>query len=39
MNEKKTDLRIRKTDRAIRNTFIGLRTKKPLEKITVKELC
>lgn len=33
------DLRIEKTKRAIRNAFIELRSKKPLEKITVKELC
>ena len=35
----KTDLRIRKTEAAIKNAFIELRAKKPLEKITVKELC
>lgn len=39
MEKKKTDLRIQKTEQAIRNAFIELRTKKPLEKITVKELC
>ncbi len=33
------DLRIEKTERAIKNAFIELRAKKPLEKITVKELC
>lgn len=33
------DLRIEKTKKAIRNAFIELRAKKPLEKITVKELC
>ena len=33
------DLRIQKTERAIKNAFIELRSKKPLEKITVKELC
>lgn len=33
------DLRIEKTKKAIRNAFIELRTNKPLEKITVKELC
>lgn len=33
------DLRTEKTEKAIRNAFIELRTKKPLEKITVKELC
>ena len=37
--EKKTDLRIEKTEKAIKNAFIELRAKKPLEKITVKELC
>ena len=37
--EKKADLRIRKTETAIKNAFIELRAKKPLEKITVKELC
>ena len=36
---KKNDLRIQKTEQAIRNAFIELRAKKPLEKITVKELC
>lgn len=41
MNEKnkKEDLRILKTEKAIKNAFIELRNKKPLEKITVKELC
>ncbi|HJC75149.1 MAG TPA: TetR/AcrR family transcriptional regulator [Candidatus Mediterraneibacter faecavium] len=33
------DLRIKKTEQAIKNAFIELRAKKPLEKITVKELC
>lgn len=33
------DLRIQKTENAIKNAFIELRSKKPLEKITVKELC
>ncbi len=33
------DLRLEKTKKAIRNAFIELRAKKPLEKITVKELC
>ena len=37
--KKKADLRVEKTERAIRNAFIELRAKKPLEKITVKELC
>ena len=29
----------RKTKTAIHNTFLELRSKKPLEKITIKELC
>lgn len=33
------DLRIKKTEQAVKNAFIELRAKKPLEKITVKELC
>lgn len=33
------DLREVKTKRAIKNAFIQLRTRKPLEKIKVKELC
>lgn len=33
------DKRIEKTKRAIKNAFLELRTKKSLEKITVKELC
>ena len=33
------DLRIEKTERGIKNAFIELRSGKPLEKITVKELC
>lgn len=33
------DLRIQKTELAIKNAFIELRSRKPLEKITVKELC
>lgn len=33
------DYRIEKTKRSIYNAFIGLRSKKVLEKITVKELC
>ena len=37
-NKKKTDLRILKTRNAIINAFITLRAKKPLDKITVKEL-
>ncbi len=33
------DLRIIKTENAIKNAFIQLRAKKALEKITIKELC
>lgn len=33
------DLRIEKTENAIKNAFIQLRSKKALEKITVRELC
>ena len=33
------DIRIEKTEKAIRNAFLALRSKKPLEKITIKELC
>lgn len=33
------DIRIEKTQQAIKNAFIELRSQKPLEKITVKELC
>lgn len=33
------DLRVEKTRAAIINAFLALRAKKPLEKITVKELC
>ena len=33
------DLRIEKTEKAIRGAFMELRAKKPLEKIKVKELC
>ena len=33
------DIRITKTKTAIHNTFLELRSKKPLEKITIKELC
>lgn len=33
------DIRIEKTERAIHNAFWELRSQKPLEKITVKELC
>ena len=33
------DLRIKKTKKAIINAFLSLRAKRPLEKITVRELC
>ena len=33
------DKRIEKTEKAIKEAFIGLRKKKPLEKISIKELC
>ena len=33
------DLRIEKTERAIRNAFMELRARMPLEKIRVRELC
>lgn len=33
------DIRIEKTKSAITNTFLELRSKKPLEKIKIKELC
>ncbi len=33
------DLRMEKTEKAIKNAFMELRSKKALEKITVKELC
>lgn len=33
------DIRIEKTERAIKQAFITLRAKKPLEKIKVKDLC
>ena len=33
------DLRTEKTEKEIRNAFMELRAQKPLEKITVKELC
>ena len=33
------DLRVEKTRKSIINAFIALRAKKPLEKITIKELC
>lgn len=33
------DMREKKTKRSISNAFLQLRSKKPLEKITVKELC
>ena len=33
------DLRVEKTRKSIVNAFIALRAKKPIEKITIKELC
>lgn len=33
------DLRVEKTERAIKNAFLELRSKKPLEKIRIKEMC
>jgi len=33
------DLRVEKTKGSIVNAFLSLRARKPLEKITVKELC
>ena len=33
------DIRVKKTENSIKNAFLELRTKKALEKITVKELC
>lgn len=33
------DIRIQKTETAIKNAFMELRAQKPIEKITVKELC
>jgi len=33
------DIRVRKTEAAIKNAFMELRSQKPIEKITVKELC
>ncbi|KAI4449856.1 hypothetical protein C823_004389 [Eubacterium plexicaudatum ASF492] len=33
------DIRMEKTEKAIKNAFMELRSKKPPEKITVKELC
>lgn len=33
------DLRVRKTENSIREAFLRLRAKKPLDRITVKELC
>ena len=33
------DIRTEKTENAIKSAFLELRAKRPLEKITVKELC
>ena len=38
-NEGEYGYQNRKTEKAIKNAFLELRAKKPLEKITVKELC
>ena len=37
--EVRMDLRVEKTRKSIVNAFIALRAKKPIEKITIKELC
>lgn len=37
--DRSMDLRVEKTENAIKNAFLELRSKKALEKITVKELC
>lgn len=37
--EKKTDLRIVKTKKAVRASFLELRKKNPLEKIKVRDIC
>ena len=33
------DIRVEKTKKSITNAFLELRSQKPIEKITVKELC
>ena len=37
--EQKIDLRIQKTEKAIREAFLDLRRKLPLEKVRVREIC
>lgn len=37
--EQKTDLRIQKTQKAIREAFLEIRRKQPLEKIKVRSIC
>ena len=37
--EHKTDLRIQKTEKAIRDAFLDIRRKLPLEKIKVRTIC
>ena len=37
--EQKTDLRIQKTEKAIREAFLDIRRKLPLEKIKVRSIC
>ena len=37
--EHKTDLRIQKTEKAIRDAFLDIRRKLPLEKIKVRSIC
>ena len=39
MKAETKDIRVEKTEKAIKNAFLELRSQKPLEKITVKELC
>ena len=37
--DQKTDLRIQKTEKAIREAFLSIRRRLPLEKVKVRELC
>lgn len=37
--EQKTDLRIQKTEKAIREVFLDLRKRLPLEKVKVRDIC
>ena len=39
MEKEKTDLRIVKTKRAIKDTFLEMRKTIPLEKIRVRDIC